>query len=245
MSFVKKTSLFFFVKNNKIKSTLFVPKIVETKNPAVLFIHGWATGEKNYIKRAEGVAEKGAICLTFEMRGHGLSEGKLEEFSRADHLQDAIAAYDFLVLQKGVDKNRIGVCGVSYGGYLASILTTKRPILWLALKSPALYKDERFTEPTAKIIKENPKVFSQSGISAKDNLALQALSNFSGDVLLVESENDTVVTHETLTNYLEVLKNKKLTYKNIKNADHALSNEVWKNEFIAILSNWFAGKFLK
>ena len=112
----------FLVNGQKIKGTLIFPKKVKFDNPAVLFIHGWTSNETGYIPRAQVVAKHGAICLIFNLRGHGESGGSLEEFSRKDHLKDVIAAYDFLTAQKNVNKNKIGVCGASYGGYLASIL---------------------------------------------------------------------------------------------------------------------------
>src|SRR5438270_12807000 len=118
-------NMYFTVDNQKLKATLFYPSVLKQQNPGVMFINGWATDESHQIQRAEAVAQKGAICLTFDLRGNGLSEGEFAAFSRADHLQDAIAAYDFLTSQEGVNKNRIGVCGVSYGGYLASILASK------------------------------------------------------------------------------------------------------------------------
>src|SRR5258708_2025113 len=94
------------INNEKIKATLFYPEKMQSKNPGVLFIHGWSTGEHNYVRRAESVTAKGAVCLTISLRGHRGSDGKLDQFSRADHLQDVIAAYDYLAGQKNVDKDR-------------------------------------------------------------------------------------------------------------------------------------------
>ncbi len=243
MPLSERMPVYFPVGNQEIKATLFPPENMKPQNPGVLFIHGWGTDETHYVERAAAVAEKGGICLTFDLRGHGGSGGEFASFSRADHLQDALAAYDFLVAQKGVDKHRIGLCGVSYGGYLASILSSKRNVRWLALRSPALYKNDNFTAPTARLIANDANVFSQRGIKTQDNIALHALSKFPGSVLLVESEEDTVVPRATIENYLEILKQKLLTYKVIKRADHPLSNEEWKLEFITILSDWFAMQF--
>lgn len=239
----RRTPVYLTVGNQEIKATLFFPENLKPQNPAVLFIHGWTTDQTHYVERAEAVAAKGGICLTFDLRGHGASGGEFNSFSRANHLQDALTAYDFLVTQKDVDKDRVGLCGISYGGYLASILSSRRVVRWLALRSPALYKNDNFTTPTALLIAKDAKVFRQSGIKTQDSIALQALINFSGSVLLVESERDTDVPHATIENYLAVLKNKPLTYKVIKGADHPLSKETWKLEFISILSDWFAIQF--
>jgi len=77
----------FWVEGQKIKGTLILPRVVKDKNPGVLFIHGWTSSEEGYIPRAKAVAKHGAICLTFNLRGHGKSEGRLGDFSRKDHLK--------------------------------------------------------------------------------------------------------------------------------------------------------------
>ena len=43
--------------------------------------------------------------------------------------------------------------GSSYGGYLAAILTALRPVRWLALRVPALYKDEDWALPKQQLKK--------------------------------------------------------------------------------------------
>jgi len=234
----------FMVDNQKVKATLFMPEQMKSLNPAVLFIHGWGSSEANYVQRAEPITKFGGICLTFDLRGHGQSEGDFETLSRADHLKDVLAAYDFLASQDGVDLERIGVCGTSYGGYLGSILSSRRKVAWLALRAPALYKNDNFMVPTAKLIEEDPRVFSQSGIKTEDNYALQAVSNFNGSVLVIESENDDQISHATIMNYIASLREETShTYKIIKNADHSLSEKEWDLEFVEIITGWFKANF--
>jgi dienelactone hydrolase len=64
--------------------------------------------------------------------------------SREESLRDILAAYDFLAAQPNVDSDSIAVVGSSYGGYLAALLTALRPVKWLALRVPALYKDSEW-----------------------------------------------------------------------------------------------------
>lgn len=231
----------FLVDGQKIKGTLIFPKEVRSNNPAVLFIHGWTSDETGYIPRAQAVAKHGAICLTFNLRGHGESEGSLENFSRKDHLKDVVAAYDFLAAQKNVDKDKIGVCGASYGGYLASMLSSKRKVKWLVLRAPALYKDDDFNISTAKLIRsEGIKVYRQRKIKPEDNLVLNAISKFKGDLLLVESEKDEDIPKQTIENYIQAVNPRaNFDHKIIKGADHALTKKKWKLRFIEILLEWF------
>jgi len=117
-------------------------------------------------------------------------------------------------------------------------------VKWLALRVPALYKNDNFIVPTAKLIEKDPTVFGQSGIKPQDNLALQAISNFDGNVLIIESQKDGRIPHATILNYIDSLRETSpLTYKIIEEADHSLSEEEWQLEFIRIITYWFGTNF--
>lgn len=230
----------FMVRKQAIRGTLVSPHRLRRKNPGVLFIHGWASNQAGYIPRAEAVSKHDAICLTFDMRGHGESDGKLEKLSKHDHLNDVLAAYDFLVSQKKVDKDKIGVVGASYGGYLASLLTSKRPVKWLALRVPALYADESFDAPSGKMTEKSKLAYLKKKHSPSENMALETLRAFHGSVLFVESENDEEIPGQVISNYLGAINSReRLARRIIRGADHALSKPEWKQQFIDILSEWF------
>lgn len=229
----------FFVDKQKLKGTLFYPKPLRTANPAILFLHGWTSSEIGYKPRAEALAKLGFICLTFDLRGHGKSDGKLEDFSINDHLKDAVAAFDFLASQENADKNKIGVVGASYGGYLASILSSKRSVKWLTLRAPAIYPDGNFNRSTVSVLKDETKFFNEMGSGDKNNSACRAISKFNGNILIIESKNDEIIPHKIIEAYINCVKDKNLlTHKVIKNADHPLLKEEYKKEFIKIMVDW-------
>ena len=101
--------------------------------PGVLFVHGWGGTQEQYLNRAREIAALGCVCLTIDLRGHGLTEEQYETVTREDNLRDMLAAYDRLASRPSVDKSAIAVVGSSYGGYLATILSGMRPVRWLAL----------------------------------------------------------------------------------------------------------------
>src|SRR5690242_1266239 len=100
-------------------------KAERPKPLAFLFIHGW-TGHQNLIA-ARALCDHGFTCLTYDMRGVGDSAGDFDSLTRADYLEDACAAYDYLREQVGPD-TPIGVAGSSFGSYLAALLTRKRTV---------------------------------------------------------------------------------------------------------------------
>src|SRR5512142_2954320 len=159
--------------------------------PGVLFVHGWGGSQQQYITRAREVAALGCICLTFDLRGHVSTRAQRDTVSREDNLQDVVAAYDLLVQQPGVDVSSIAVVGSSYGGYLAAILTSLRPVRWLALRVPALYKDEDWDLPKGQLRKEqNLAAYRLTPVRPQESIALRACAAFAGDALIVESEHD-------------------------------------------------------
>src|SRR2546423_1898742 len=112
-----------------------------TAIPGVLFVHGWGGSQEQYITRARDIAALGCVCLTFDLRGHARTEPQQESVTREDNLCDVLAAYDRLVNHTAVDDSAIALVGSSYGGSLAPILTTPRPVRWLSLRGPPPFQN--------------------------------------------------------------------------------------------------------
>ena len=190
---------------------------------AILLIHGWTSAQDRMRETAEMLSEKlGAICLTVDLSGHGKTGGDLNVFSRKDFLDDIKAAYDFLISQEGVDPEKIGVVGSSFGSYLAALLTAHRRVSWVSLRAPADYPDEGFTEPQMGQPKDMK--WREAPKNHTETAALRALNTFSGKVLIIESEFDELVPRQTLLNYKNAVSNpQNITYEIIKGASHSVT----------------------
>jgi uncharacterized protein len=208
--------------------------------PGVLFVHGWGGSQQQYVSRAREIAALGCICLTFDLRGHVNTHAQRDTVSREDNFADVVAAYDLLVRQPGVDPSSIAVVGSSYGGYLAAILTSLRTVRWLALRVPALYKDQDWDLPKADLRKEqNLEAYRRLPVRPEESVALRACATFGGDVLIVESEHDNTIPHQVIVNYREACAAAhSLTYRVIEHADHGLSDPRWQQAYTSLLVNW-------
>ena len=120
------------VDRDSISGTFITPG---TLVPGVLFVHGWGGSQQQYLARAREVAALGCVCLTFDLRGHAQDREQYETVTREHNLRDVLAAYDMLAARRHVDPNAIAIIGSSYGGYLASVVTSMRPVKWLALRA--------------------------------------------------------------------------------------------------------------
>jgi len=224
------------VDDQHIAGTLVAPA---STVPGFLFIHGWNGSQDQYLARAREIAALGCVCLTFDLRGHARTDAQFETVTREDNLRDVIAAYDVLACLPSVDPASIAVVGSSYGGYLAAILSSLRPVRWLALRVPALYKDEDWEIPKRRLDRDELMTYRRGSVDAAANRALRACAAFEGDVLIVESEHDDIVPHPVIANYRAAFgKACSLTYRVIEGADHGISEEPWQQAYTSLLVNW-------
>jgi pimeloyl-ACP methyl ester carboxylesterase len=225
-----------------IDGTLLTPAPAAAAAPGVLFLHGWGGSQAQYLGRAQAVAALGWVCLVIDLRGHVRSEWRREVVSREDNLRDCLAAYDRLIAAPGVDPSAVGVVGSSYGGYLAAVLTSLRAVRWLGLRAPALYEDGGWGLPKRWLHHDTDLVaFRHRAVPPEENVALRACAAFRGDVLLIESERDSVVPHPVIENYLSACAHaRSLTYRVLEGADHGLSEEPWRSAYTALLLSWLA-----
>jgi pimeloyl-ACP methyl ester carboxylesterase len=202
-----------------------------TARAGILFVHGIDSSQSGYWERAEAAVEQlGAVCLTFDLGGHGQSAGSRPTLSIRDHLLDVTAAYDRLVDERDVDPGRVGVAGASYGGYLATLLTAHKPVARLALRAPALYDDAELDVPRASR--------SRSHEPPAASAALEALARFHGAVLIVESEHDEFVAPATIRAYRAARADAEHVL--IADAGHELSRPEWRTAFLTALLDFFA-----
>ena len=166
-----------------VPATLIVSRSIDRarKNPALVWIHGsgsdqnflgWHPGSyRMYYSLCEYLAQQGYVILTPDYRG---SSGYSRDWATGVHMAvgvgdtaDVAAGADYLKTLDYVDPNRIGVFGLSYGGFLTLQAMTVDPTLWRAGVNVAGVVDwatygAGYTTPRLGTPMENPEIYNIS-----------------------------------------------------------------------------------
>ncbi len=166
-----------------VPATLMVSKTLDKskKHPALVWIHGsgsdqnflgWHPGSyRMYYSLCQYFAQQGYVILTPDYRG---SSGFSRDWSTGVHMgigvndtADVAAGADYLKTLDYVDPNRIGVFGLSYGGFLTLQAMTVDPTLWRAGVDVAGVVDwatygAGYTTPRLGTPVQNPEIYRVS-----------------------------------------------------------------------------------
>jgi len=109
-------------------------RFYENQNAAytILFSHGNAEDIGTNDPFAGGLRDLGFNVLAYDYRGYGTSEGSPSE---ENAYADIDAAFDYLVVNKGISADRMILHGRSLGGAVAADLATRKKVAGLILES--------------------------------------------------------------------------------------------------------------
>ena len=119
----------------EIPALLYKPHQIhpDDKAPALIWVHGGPGGQSliHYHPLIQFLVNHGYVLIAVNNRGssgYGKTFFKLDDLKHGqDDLDDCVAAKDFLIATGYVDKNRIGIIGGSYGGYMVLAGLAFRP----------------------------------------------------------------------------------------------------------------------
>lgn len=223
----------FKVGDTVLRGSLFIPN-GKGPFPGVIFFHGSGGSGDMYFDLAEKISNKNIIGFAFNYRGAGKSDGVFEEQTLKMGIDDAMAALDFFQKLEQLDKNRIGLCGASFGGFLAAILASKFPIKSLILNVPAAYANEDLSKQRDFAGELNERTFLNSK-------AYKEIGNYKGNLLIIENELDDVLLPGMVKEYLDSANSaSKKEYFVSKGAKHRVSDDPPKRKILTEkVINWF------
>lgn len=191
-----------------LEGILYLPESEENL-PAIIVCHphpDFGGSMDNNVVNAvcDKVYKSGISALKFNFRGVGISEGK-STGGKEEH-KDVLSAFNFLIEQEKIDKNRIGIVGYSFGAYvgLKAGIDEERIEVLVGISPPITFFDFYFLKNESR-----PKFF-------------------------VIGENDSFVQIDKFKIFFETLQEPK-SYKIISSVDHfwigkeeELSKEIYK-----------------
>ena len=96
--------------------------------PASVIIHGSGTSRRDsgwYLTLTQHLQQNGVVVLLPDKRGSEKSEGNWRTSSFEDLSTDTLAAIEFLKTKQDVSLTRIGIIGMSQGGWIAPIVASE------------------------------------------------------------------------------------------------------------------------
>ncbi len=245
---------------------LHMPDVLEHggKAPGVVMFHGF-TGNKIenhrlFVHVARSLCDSGFVVLRFDFRGSGDSDGEFEDMTIPGEISDAENAFAFLIDQGEVNKEEVGVIGLSMGGRVAAVLASRDErvrfvVLYSAALSPLATRLLSSTTKSAQGIAESMRTLvSRGAVKVRDGwylkkpffdtlddvVPLDVMDQIKVPILIVHSDMDQVVPLSDSTKGFDVVKN--LNGKNelcvIEGGDHVFSEREHTQEVIRKTRDW-------
>lgn len=226
--------------------------VSKQKNSEVVVIcHGFASNQNSskiqLIKDWALKHEKSVI--TFDFCGHGESGGRFGDLTITRSSRDTNSIIDHAI--RNLHFQRIILVGFSYGGLVATVVTSQRSDIYrLVLISSLIdYHEKEMLLNRQKVIIEWAKTGIREYIINdarlyldyayyKDSLQYSAyslLKNSGTNVTLVHAENDEMVPYQQA---VRLAKEMSIDLYTIKGSDHRLSTLSAKEELVLYLDNF-------
>lgn len=172
------------------------------------------------------LADKGYIVFCFDGRGTGGRGAAFKKQTYGDlgrmECEDAIEAARWLGQQSWVDKDRIGIWGWSFGGYLSTLSLLKgNDVFKMAIAvAPVMnwrYYDNIYTERFLGLPKDNAKGYD-------DNSPLNFADQLKGNYLLIHGTGDDNVHFQNSAEMVEKLEEagKQFEFRIYPNKNHSI-----------------------
>ena len=221
----------------------------DKEKPIMIICHGFSTSKDNKTgSELVAIFDEGDVStFRFDFYGHGESDGKFEDITLTEAVDDCLNAIKF-IKEKGFSK--IGLIGGSFGGMVSLIVASKTNDLFvLALKCPV-------SDLLGKIVSKESKIklaiWRLKGIAEykegfmlkysfledaeKYNAPYKEYEKIKIPTIIVHGDKDATVPIEHSIKASKIIKNCKLEI--IKGADHRFENPGEFEKVIKLISSF-------
>ncbi len=238
-------------KGNKLCGILSNPTKDKGK-PIIILCHGFSTSKNSgtYVSLGQILNKAGISTFRFDFFGHGESEGKFEDVTTSEAVNDILNAIKLL---KRLGYTKIGLMGGSFGGIASTMAASKTNDLFvLALKSPVSnYEEKEIVTKSKKELEEWKRKGYRYYVSGdgrklrlnytfyKDfekNNGYEAAKQIKVPTLIVHGDKDESVPVEQSKKIASIIRNSRLEI--IKGADHRYSEPEHRERMLNLISKF-------
>lgn len=235
------------------------------KSPGVILFHGF-TGNKCeshflFTKFARRLCKEGISVLRFDFYGSGDSEGNFYEMTLESEMEDGVKAVEFMKSIERIDKEKIGVVGLSMGAVIGTFVSFKFPeikavALWSPLAFPKIIKKKILTKKLKEKILNNGKVYipgighylSKEFFDSLEKISIEKFAeNYKGRVLIIHTKDDSALDIKHPLFYFEKFHENASDIKMVilEKGGHTFVTEESENRVIEETTEFFVETFKK
>jgi dipeptidyl aminopeptidase/acylaminoacyl peptidase len=225
----------------------------------VVLLHGF-TGMRMesgflFVGLSRALEAAGLASLRVDFFGSGESDGDFIDMTVSTERADALAILDFFAALPEIDAERIGLLGLSLGGFVASCTLPARPqvraaALWSAAAlSPRRWKDRVTPEAARSLAERDWMDWAGLRVSRRflDDLPRHdpyaEIARYGGPVLVVHGTDDATVPLEEAEGYVRALagrQNAESDHFYVDGGTHVFGNWDHRQAVYERTVRWFA-----
>lgn len=238
-------------KGNTLVGVLSNPTDDITK-PIILMVHGHSSSKytKNFVTLTDHFNEKNISSFRIDLYGHGESEGKFEDCTISEAVDDILQAIEFLNKQ---GYKKIGLLGSSFGGISSIMAASKtKDIFLLALKSPVSNYEEKYMKDQGPqfLAAWKNKGYRDYSTTKHDNLKLnysfyedalkndgyKAAPHIMVPTLIIHGDEDEAVPVEQSIKIAKLIPD--CTFEIVKGSDHVYTKPEHRDQMLKTISEY-------
>ena len=228
-------------------------QVSEAGESAVVLAHGYLSdkGSRTNQELAKLLNSAGISAVSFDVYGHGESEGDVERLTVSKAVSSMLAAFDLAKSRFG----KIGLCGSSFTGSVTLIAASKRNPEAIALKCPVFMPKELWDWRHGEkgIAEWKNKGYVETWGSRWHYEAYEdacgydmraVASSLKAPTLVVHGDKDVTVPLSQAENLVFSLGSEEKRLLEIKGADHFFKDENHFSLMSESIAGWFSGHLL-